>query len=195
MQSQLTWNTVPPTPLTSNGTTLGVVNVSNSSGFYVKQLVELASNTQPVLGLQIAYFISDSQFVVGLQSLNTPSRIVPVDISAYLVADSATISAPAQSRGIVGVKPEDVQRATFSEDPITAIRTIPVDSRGNPTNSAKTNSTVPVKYDSFQVLTTDGSGNPLTIAYYIGGLSGSRVWLSTFTYDGSGNASSYVGTP
>ena len=191
MQSQTQWNAVPPTLLTADGTAIGVVTVTDSEGFYVKQTVSLNNNTLTPRGLVILYFISDNQFVVGDQNTR-----LPVDISFYTTASASTISAPAQSRTTaIGIKNPDQFRAVFQEEPVVAIRTVEVDDRGNPTNGAKLNSTVPVKYDALQVLTTDGNDNPLTIGYYVGGLTGEQVWLSTFTYDSSGNLATYVGIP
>jgi hypothetical protein len=193
MQLEKQWPLVLPQLLTANGTNVGVVTVANSEGFYMKQIVALAGSGLPNINGQIINFLSDYSFVVGDVSTRQP-----LNLSAYTTALSSTVSAAQQSR--TSIKPDDTTRAVYQEDPVTAVRVINVDPRGNiidgtkPLTTTVANSTVPVAYDSFQVLSVDANDNPLTIAYYVGGLTGTQVWLSTFTYDYQGSVSSYVGT-
>jgi hypothetical protein len=121
---------VSPRLFTANGNGNGLVTVADASDFFVKQKVQIKSNTQPVKEFEIKRFVSNNSFKVGPvgASISTYS-----DLSQYLVADSATISAPEQDRP--GIKPDEIRRATYAEEPIVAKRVIMVDEFGNYYNS------------------------------------------------------------
>ena len=89
---------VSPQAFTANGTSLGVVTVASTAGFYIKQQVNLQSNTQTQILLQIKNVLSPTQVIVGPN--NNSLKASPTnhtDVSAFLVADNATISAPEQN--------------------------------------------------------------------------------------------------
>jgi hypothetical protein len=121
---------VPPQAFTANGTPQGEITVASTAGFYIKQFVNLQSNTIPSTGFQIKNILSDTQLIVGPpnNSLNAPQN--PTDLSGYLVSDGATISAPEQNN--FTIKPDDHYLAVFLPAPVSADRVIDVDSYGNP---------------------------------------------------------------
>jgi hypothetical protein len=122
---------VSPRLFTANGTADGLVTVADARDFFVKQKVHIKSNTLPnPKQLEIKRFVTNNSFKVG--PIGDNIRAI-TDISAYLVADSATISADEQDRP--GIKPDEIQRATYAEEPIVAKRVIMVDEFGNYYNS------------------------------------------------------------
>jgi hypothetical protein len=133
---------VPPQAFTSNGTSLGVVTIASTAGFYIKQGVFLQSNTIPSSGFQVKNILSETQLILGPQdnSLNAPLK--PTDLSAYLVADDATITAPEQNN--FTIKPDDHYLSVYLPAPVSADRVIDVDPYGNPYGP---NNPYPVSFD------------------------------------------------
>jgi hypothetical protein len=121
---------VSPQAFTANGTAQGLITIASTAGFYIKQFVYLQSNTILSAGFQVKNILSDTQLVLGPpnNSLNAPLN--PTDLSGYLVADGATISAPEQNN--FPIKPDDHYLAVFMPAPIQADRVIDVDPYGNP---------------------------------------------------------------
>lgn len=125
------WEAVPPILFTANGTQYGVVQIADTKGFKVKQLVVLASSTQSEISLQVKRVISSTLLIVGpinpgqgKQSLASNS-----DISNYLVADNAYIYAAEQSKA--RLKLDDIEAAVYEQEPTVAKRNILVDPYGN----------------------------------------------------------------
>lgn len=116
---------VPPKSLIANGTSNGEITLSDARGFFVKQTVYLSSSTQPTLELEVKRFLSPTTFKVGLKDKPIKAYL---DISAYLVADGAIISAPEQDRP--GITEKEHERAVYAEEPIVAKRVIAVDEFG-----------------------------------------------------------------
>ena len=130
--------------LTANGSAYGLVQVTDSRGFYVKQEIQLKSSAFPApILLEIKRFNGLNSFYVGVKG-KIGERI---DLSAYLVADGATIEAAEQSRP--GISRDDSDRAVYMEEPIVAIRVYNVDEHGD---SYNTQNPLPVRL-------TDGSVN------------------------------------
>lgn len=120
------WAAVSPQLFTSNGTANGKLTVVDSSVFKVKQQINISSNALPNLNLEIKSIPDDVTILVGPVGANI---FTYSDISAYLVADSASISAIEQKRSSVPV--EEINRAVYEEEPVVATRTILVDKHGN----------------------------------------------------------------
>ena len=120
------WAAVSPQLFTSNGTANGKLTVVDSSVFKVKQQINIASNTLPNLNLEVKSILNDTVILVGPPTANI---FTYSDISAYLVADGATISAIEQKRSSVPV--EEINRAVYEEEPVVAKRVILVDKHGN----------------------------------------------------------------
>ena len=135
--------TVPPQPFTADGTSLGVVTIASTCGFYIKQFVNLQSNTQPQIQLQIKNILSNTQLIVGPN--NNSLKASPSNhtgISGYTVADGATISAPEQNN--FPIPADDHYNAVYMPAPVSADREILVDCYGNPFDD---NNPLPVSFD------------------------------------------------
>jgi hypothetical protein len=144
MAVERTWLAVAPQALTTNGNAQGVVNISNTAGFKVKQSVVLSATGLPDLQVQVKRVVSPGQLIVGPipASLQPPQRQEGaqllsrrIDISAYTVAAGAFIYAGEQPKS--QLKPEDIIVAVYEQEPTVALRTTGVDQYGNfysPTN-------------------------------------------------------------
>lgn len=119
------WGAIAPRSFTSDGTIRGVVTLSDTAGFWVKQKVAIGSNTQPQKEFQVKVVLSKTQLVVGPpdNKIQTTS-----DISGYTVALGAVISAGAQDKSQIPDK--DHYWAIYAPDPIVADRVILVDEYG-----------------------------------------------------------------
>lgn len=121
------WLAVTATPLTADGTSLGIVTVANTAGFKVKGTAFLAANTLPVIQVQIQRVLSSTQMIVGPVG-STPAPNNFTDISAYTVALNATIGFPEQDKN--NIPDKDHYIAVYEGDPTVADRVIPVDQYG-----------------------------------------------------------------
>jgi hypothetical protein len=174
---------------TSDGTVQGLVTVSDAKGFYVKQQIYLSSNTQPSIQLQVQRVIGPNWIYVSKPgtAYNGPYT----DVSAYKVADNATISANQQL--FPTVKPEDADQATFEREPIVARRVIPVDEYGtkigkdNPLNVIIAR-TIPEKWDDIE-LTYDSNDNLIQASWYLNSILIRQLALS---YDSNDNTTKVV---
>jgi len=120
------WEDIPPVAFTANGTEYGELQVADTSCFKVGMVVELVSTVETTpIKLKIKRIIGSSIWV-GDTGLNIKHR---TDISAYLVADTATIHAPEQPKPNVPFDDRDL--ATFEHEPVNARRVILVDKSGN----------------------------------------------------------------
>jgi len=134
---------VPPQAFTSNGTSLGVVTIDSTAGFYIKQQINLQSNALQQALFQIKNILSPTQLIVGPN--NNSLKASPTnhsDISAYLVADDATISAPEQNN--FPIPRDDHYNAVYLPAPVMADRVIDIDPYGNPYGP---NNPKPVTFD------------------------------------------------
>jgi len=131
MITEKKWLGVAPVPMTASGTTKGLVTVASIKGFFVKQIVNIKSSTQPSVQVVINRFLSDTQFFVGPVKGKIEDR---ADISAYLLANSPTVEAAEQSRSTI--TEVEHNRAVYAEEPIVAKRSILVDDTGNYYNSS-----------------------------------------------------------
>ena len=148
---------VSPRLFTANGNSNGLVTVADARDFFVKQKVQIKSNTIPTLEFEIKRFVSNNSFRVGPTGTNISTY---ADISQYLVGDSAVVSAPEQDRP--GIKPDEIGRATYAEEPIVAKRVIMVDEFGNYYNdenplpiSATFSGSLVVNLDGFDMIDPD----------------------------------------
>jgi hypothetical protein len=125
------WKAVPPQLFTADGTADGKILIASDAChlFKVKQQVILKSNTVPSHDILEIKRIMDGAIYVGLKSENIDSRY---NLSAYLVADSASIEAIEQKRSSVPF--EEFTRAEYEEEPVVAKRVILVDECGDKYN-------------------------------------------------------------
>lgn len=121
------WEAIPPVVLSVSGTVDGVVNLPSTKGFKTKQVVNLGSATQQLLQLEVKRVTSKLQLIVGPlgKNLSTVS-----DISAYTIADGATLAAPEQQRPAIPI--QEHERAVYEEEPVVAKRVFLVDDQGDP---------------------------------------------------------------
>ena len=121
---------VPPQAFTANGTTLGVVTIADTQGFYIKQSVTIKSDTLQEASFQVKNVLSDTQLILGPtnNSLNASPKNTS-NLSAYLVSDNAVIFAVEQDN--FPIKPDDHYLATYLPAPVSADRVVNVDPHGN----------------------------------------------------------------
>ena len=118
---------VPSTLFISDGTNKGQLQVTDNSLWIVGQIVTLTSDTQENLALRIKRISPDKNTMfVGPKDKNIHVR---TDISSFLIADNAAIQANEQERP--SVPEQEVERATFEEEPTVARRVVIVDKWGN----------------------------------------------------------------
>lgn len=160
------------TPLTSNGTALGVITVADTAGLYVKQVVELKSNTKQPAQFQVQEVLSNTQFVIGPVGPKVGHQNFS-DASSYLLTDIATISAPQQKKSEIPDK--DHYLAVYESDPIVADRVVAVDKYGRfydtdnpmPTSGGSGGSSglTPSGYDDVDI-TRDSEDDPIFYTFF-----------------------------
>lgn len=182
MAFEKSWNTVPPTPLTADGTSLGVITISDTNGFKVKGLAQLSNTAGLKLVVQINQVLSPTVMIVGKPG-SSPSATAGglasgavVDVSAFTVASGATIGFGMQPKN--KIKPDDIEQATYECDPTVGVRVIPVDPYGSligPTNPLSVNlipnSQIPFTLSSLTL--------PALITAYISTLTYTQVTSDT----------------
>jgi hypothetical protein len=120
------WPDVAPRAFTSNGTAQGLVTLTSTKGFYVKQLVVLKAAGFQDKQLQIKRIISSTQMFLGSPDKGINHR---EDLSGYLLALTPFVYAVVQDRP--SIAPADYERAVYAEEPIVAKRVVGVDEFGN----------------------------------------------------------------
>ena len=135
-------NPVAPRLLTADGTTRGLITVTDTEGFRIKQTAFLVNNTLPPLPVQIKRVLSHTQLLVGLVD-NKIASWPHLDVSAFTVASGASIGAELQNKN--NIPWEDHYRAIYESDPVDADRVILVDKYGD-------------HYDANNPLPTSGGG-------------------------------------
>ncbi len=176
------WAHVPPRAFTSDGTASGLITIASTSGFKVKQTVAIKSATQSIIQLQVKRVLSSTTLIVGPlnKSIDTKS-----DMSAYTVADTATISAEEQKKN--QIFNTDQEQAIYEQEPTLARRLINVDEWGNfytednpiPTASFSYKGLIPPSFDDV-VLTYTANKDIDTAKYY---KDGALLATVTLTYN------------
>lgn len=129
---------VPPQLFTADGTEKGVVKIAANvcSLFKVKQKVVITATGLPNLNLEIKQIDANDNIQVGPIPTGKPGVDTSIrartDISAYTVALGALIYANEQIRQDIG--PDEINRATYEEEPTVAQRSVLVDECGNKIN-------------------------------------------------------------
>ncbi len=127
------WARVLPTSLSGDGKDNGEVPIADACKFKVGQIVVLSSATQPDLRVKIKRIPTPTLLVVGPDSQTKKNEVninTRIDVSAYKVADAATVRAEEQSKTRIPEK--DITQATYEREPTLAWRTFNVDKCGNP---------------------------------------------------------------
>lgn len=131
MAIEQSWSTVAPQAFTSDGTDLGVVTIGNTAGFKVKQQIIVSMPGLPDLTLQCKRVSSPTQLIVGPIPTKQGQSLLSVrtDISAYTVLGGAFIYAEEQPK--VVVKPDDIEKAVYEQEPTVGLRSVLVDQYGS----------------------------------------------------------------
>ena len=132
MAIEKTWLAVPAMPLLQNGDSTGLIKVSSTLSFKVKQKIILKSSSQQPVELEIKRINDDIYLEVGNTGKSIKQR---TDISQFLVSDSAVLLAIEQPRPAIA--PDEYERASYEEEPTVAKRVVLVDALGNKIGSVK----------------------------------------------------------
>lgn len=143
------WSAVPATPFTANGTSIGIITISDTAGFYTKSKVQVTSNSLQPAQFQVQQVLSPTQLVLGPVGSKV-GREHHVDMSPYLMSDGAAISAPEQDKS--NIPDKDHYVAVYESDPVVADRVIQVDKHGQKIGSTQlSNGDIAIKVDDTKV--------------------------------------------
>lgn len=117
---------IAPRLLTADGGTLGQIQLSDTRGIKVKQIIVIAATSLPELQVQVKRVISDTLILVG--DPNKPITDRSIDLSQYSVALGAYIYAEEQEKAKLTA--EDRLYATYDQEPTVAWRNVLVDELG-----------------------------------------------------------------
>ncbi len=119
---------VPPQAFTVDGNANGVITIAESAFFRVGQDVIIESSNPAVstLYLRIKRVINNTEIHLGDKDRGIGDR---TDVSAFLVAEGATIKAIEQKRP--PIPEQEIERLTYEEEPVIARRVILVDKYGS----------------------------------------------------------------
>jgi hypothetical protein len=120
------WLGFGPRAFVADGTANGLITLADARGVKVKQKIAIKSAAEPEpLLVEVKRFFTANSFYVGLPGENINRRL---DLSAYLVSDSATAEAAAQARP--NIPQFEHERAVYEEEPTLAKRVVGVDELG-----------------------------------------------------------------
>jgi hypothetical protein len=119
------WAAIGPMPLTAPGTTTGRLTVASTEGLRVKMVVTLTDPSFDPLRLEIKRVISATQFDVGEIGKSISHR---ADVSAFGISSSVRT----MEQGRNSIPENEIDRATYEEEPVVARRVIGVDTLGRP---------------------------------------------------------------
>lgn len=118
---------VSPKSFIADGTSSGRIQVTDACHYFVVgQVVILKSTTQLPARFKIKRMPDDNTMILGPE--DKPVQITS-DVSAYIVADMATVESEEQNRP--SVPEQEIERITYAEEPTIARRVILVDQCGN----------------------------------------------------------------
>jgi len=158
MSQERTWNTVGPISLTADGTNEGVLQISDTAGFYFGMQATLKNDTPTQLTVYIKKVVNNTTLYVGATKGGLDHNI---DISSFTVATASSITAIEQNKVTVPNEARDL--STYETDPVDAWRSIAVDSYGNHYNDQNP---FPVAFDgnvSIGDVSIVEGGNTLTV--------------------------------
>lgn len=125
MANERTWDEVPAVLLTVDGTTQGVIQVTDTAGFFFG-MQALLKNNSTQLTVFIKRVVDKNTLWVGGNKSGLDHNL---DVSAFTVASVSNISAAEQPKSTVPMEARLL--ATYETDPIDAWRVRPVDPYGN----------------------------------------------------------------
>jgi len=127
LSSQRLWFEIAPRNLDADGGTRGELTISSTKGFHVKQKINLNAPGQNTLVGEVKRVINETLMIIGPIC---PELTKTLDLSAFTVANGATISAPEQKRPTINIEKNQTDRFEHEEEPIMAKRVILVDTNG-----------------------------------------------------------------
>lgn len=128
---------IPDAVLTADATADGLVTIASTFQYKVGMVVSLSSSTQTPRRLKIKRVVSETQMHLGDEKTKITDF---VDLSSFLVADTATVRLTEQQRPVIDVN--EINRQVYEEEPTVALRSHLVDWLGR---SYDTTNPVPVK--------------------------------------------------
>src|ERR1039457_2792413 len=123
------WPAVPPVLFTSDGSLYGQISIVTAKGLKVKQKVVLAATSQPNLECRVIRVINPTTIKVGLVNPPQGQWFKGIDVSAYTVSLGAYLYAGEEDK--VLPKTDDMDRATYDQEPTVAWRSVLVDQFGD----------------------------------------------------------------
>lgn len=129
MAFERAWQSIGPVAFTATGGADGTVTISSVEGFKVKQSIVISATSLPDLKLEVKRVISSTKLIVG-PVVTTGKMTARQDISAYSMANLATIRAEEQKKAVLPAT--DIIQAVYEQEPTVAIRTLGVDYTGRP---------------------------------------------------------------
>lgn len=155
------WSKVDPIPTTSDGTVEGEITLSSIENLFVKQEVVLKPlGSSSGAAFQIKRIEHPNKVYLGGLKANITDRS---DLTAFLAG--STLQAQEQPRPNIG--PDDIVKAVYSEEPITALKTVTVGSAGERVDFNQLNQNLinAVLEGSYEVVTAGEDFNPLELVY------------------------------
>lgn len=125
-KSERSYFRIGPVLFTADGQADGTITVTDTSCFKVKMTVTIKSDTVEQSNYEVKRVLSPTQMVIGPDNQNIRKKS---DMSAFLLADNASVEAAEQDRP--SVPPSDMGQAMYEEEPTMARRVITVDKLGN----------------------------------------------------------------
>lgn len=124
------WPDVAPRAFSANGSQFGVIALQKTNGFKVKQTVTIGSSSQPTISLEVKRVYSD-RMIVGPKGASPGKSWLQntKDLSAYLVSDGSYIYTSEDNKN--PISQDDINQATYEQEPTVARRVILVDESGN----------------------------------------------------------------
>lgn len=163
------WSNIAPVAFTATGTSRGRVTVTDTRGFRVKQRVVVGSTASlPSLVLEVKRVVSPTEMDLGSPEKPISDR---TDLSLYSALTSFVYANEQQRPNI---SPQDIDRATYEEEPVVARRVIQVDEYGRPLKAGP-NGEVQVS----DALNGDSQGQGLTVSTVAVEAKGSSQVLSS----------------
>lgn len=126
MAIESVWERVGPFLLTEDGKENGIVTVEDTSCFKVKAVVLLKSDTQKTQRFEIKKVIDNNQICIGPEKTGLLTKS---NLSIFKSSENATIEQPEQEK--VRKDQEDMDQATYEQEPTVARRSLLVDKGGN----------------------------------------------------------------
>ena len=118
------WTPIGPIPITAPGTTSGILTLQTTFELHVKMIVALTDPSLPPKKVEIKRVNSHTQIEVGEPDAPIGSRS---DVSMYGATSFLYFSG--SKRQTIPI--QEINRAVYEEEPIVAIRTIPIDPFGD----------------------------------------------------------------